>query len=128
MGYQTVLDVVTRYGGPVAVQALQEYVDERGGPQEYRFDDQFVGPEGQPPGTDSGVTNLPASGGGPVPANRRYLRWDSKLRRWVYTGPRKRRKRMLSCSDKADIAFLKGQLGGGELGKAVITSLIARCS
>lgn len=41
---------------------------------------------------------------------------------------RRRRRRMLTCSDKADIAFLRGTLGGGELGKAAITSMLtSRC-
>lgn len=42
---------------------------------------------------------------------------------------RRRRKRLLTCSDKSDIAFLRGQLGGGELGRAAITALLSRrCS
>ncbi len=42
---------------------------------------------------------------------------------------RRRRRRMLTCSDKADIAFLHGQLGSGNLGRSAISSLIAsRCS
>lgn len=41
---------------------------------------------------------------------------------------RRRRRRMLTCSDKADIAFLRGTLGGGELGKAAITAMLtSRC-
>lgn len=40
--------------------------------------------------------------------------------------PRRRRKRLLTCSDKADIAFLHGQLGGGALGRAAISSLLSR--
>ena len=40
---------------------------------------------------------------------------------------RRRRRRMLTCSDRADIAFLHGQLGGGSLGKAAISSLLSRC-
>jgi hypothetical protein len=39
---------------------------------------------------------------------------------------RRRRRRMLTCSDRADIAFLRGTLGGGELGKAAITALLSR--
>jgi len=42
---------------------------------------------------------------------------------------RRRRRKLLTCSDKADIAFLYGQLGGGQLGKAAISSLLSRrCS
>ncbi len=40
---------------------------------------------------------------------------------------RRRRKRMLTCSDKADIAFLKGQLGTGALGQSAISALLANC-
>ena len=39
---------------------------------------------------------------------------------------RRRRRRLLTCSDKADIAFLHGQLGGGQLGRAAISSLLSR--
>ncbi len=42
---------------------------------------------------------------------------------------RRRRRKLLTCGDKADIAFLYGQLGGGQLGRAAITSLLSRrCS
>ncbi len=40
---------------------------------------------------------------------------------------KKRRKRLLSCSDKADIAFVVGTLGKGQLAQTAIASLIARC-
>lgn len=40
---------------------------------------------------------------------------------------RRRRKRLLTCQDKADIAFLRGQLGGGEMGRTAISSLLSRC-
>jgi hypothetical protein len=39
---------------------------------------------------------------------------------------RRRRRRMLTASDKADIAFLRGNLGGGELGRAAITAVLSR--
>lgn len=39
---------------------------------------------------------------------------------------KRRRRRLLTCSDKADIAFLHGQLGGGQLGRAAISSLLSR--
>lgn len=43
-------------------------------------------------------------------------------------GPRRRRRRrrLLTAADKADIAFLVGQLGTGQAGKAAISSLLAR--
>ncbi len=40
---------------------------------------------------------------------------------------RKRRKRLLTCSDKADLAFIIGQLGKGAAGTSAISSLLARC-
>ncbi len=40
---------------------------------------------------------------------------------------RKRRKRLLTCSDKADIAFLTGTLGKGQLGQAAVTAVLTRC-
>lgn len=43
--------------------------------------------------------------------------------------PKRRRRRLLTCSDKADIAFLHGQLGSGALGRSAISSLLSRrCS
>jgi len=42
---------------------------------------------------------------------------------------RRRRRKLLTCGDKADIAFLHGNLGGGQLGRAAISSLLSRrCS
>ncbi len=38
---------------------------------------------------------------------------------------RRRRRRMLTCSDKADIAFLTATLGKGEMAKSAIGSLLA---
>lgn len=40
---------------------------------------------------------------------------------------RRRRRRLLTCSDKADIAFLTGTLGKGALAQTAITSVLARC-
>lgn len=39
---------------------------------------------------------------------------------------RRRRRRLLTCQDKADIAFLHGQLGSGALGKAAISAVLSR--
>lgn len=44
----------------------------------------------------------------------------------TYSGRRRRRRRLLTCSDKADIAYLVGQLGQGQLGKAAISALLSR--
>lgn len=40
---------------------------------------------------------------------------------------RRRRKRLLTCSDKADIAFVTGTLGKGSLASTAISSLLSRC-
>ncbi len=40
---------------------------------------------------------------------------------------RRRRKRMLSCSDKVDISFITGTLGKGQMAQAAIAALIAKC-
>jgi len=40
---------------------------------------------------------------------------------------RRRRKRLLTCGDKADIAFLTGTLGKGQLAQGAITSLLSKC-
>lgn len=39
---------------------------------------------------------------------------------------RRRRRKLLTCGDKADIAFLYGQLGGGQLGRSAISALLSR--
>lgn len=43
-------------------------------------------------------------------------------------GPKRRRRRrkLLTCSDKSDIAYLVGQLGTGQLGRSAISSLLSR--
>lgn len=41
---------------------------------------------------------------------------------------RRRRRRLLTCGDKADIAFLKGTLGSGTMGQTAISAVLARCS
>lgn len=39
---------------------------------------------------------------------------------------RRRRRKLLTASDKSDIAFLVGQLGTGQAGKAAISALLSR--
>jgi hypothetical protein len=41
---------------------------------------------------------------------------------------RRRRRRLLTCSDRADIAFITGVLGKGQSGQAAIATLLARCN
>lgn len=42
------------------------------------------------------------------------------------TKRRSRRKRLLTCQDKADIAFLTGNLGKGQLASSAISSVLSR--
>lgn len=45
----------------------------------------------------------------------------------VYYGRRRRRRRrLLTASDKADIAYLVGQLGTGQIGRAAISALLSK--
>lgn len=54
-------------------------------------------------------------------------RWSAKSGCCVKV--RRRRKRMLTCSDKSDIAFLTATLGKGDMAKSAIGSLLSRsCS
>lgn len=39
---------------------------------------------------------------------------------------RRRRRRLLTTSDKADIAFIVGQLGTGQIGRAAISAMLSR--
>lgn len=41
---------------------------------------------------------------------------------------RRRRKRLLTCGDRADIAFITGILGKGQAGSNAIATLLARCN
>jgi len=41
---------------------------------------------------------------------------------------RRRRRRLLTCADKADIAFVTGTLGKGQMGQAAVTTLLSRCT
>jgi len=41
---------------------------------------------------------------------------------------RRRRRRMLTCADRADIAFVVGILGKGQAGSSAVTQLMSRCN
>ncbi len=66
-----------------------------------------------------------ASGNGCGPKCPPGFVWSLKQNCCVKS--RKRRKRMLTCSDKQDIAFLTATLGKGEMAKSAIGSLLANC-
>ncbi len=86
-----------------------------------------------PPGFDPTVEIGPigplspngTADGGLGPGAR--FRIDKCTGQLVLIKPRSRRKRLLTCQDKADIAFVTGTLGKGEMGKTAISSLLSRC-
>jgi len=70
----------------------------------------------------AGIPTTPVSTNG-----NPHFRRDPCTGKLVLVKKRRRRKRMLSCSDKADMAFVIGQLGKGQLASTTISALIARC-
>lgn len=83
---------------------------------------QFAAPQGQMIPMGSDVDIVPSAEG------QRYEYDESGELVRVDKPRRRRRRRLLTCQDKADIAFLRGTLGGGQLGTAAITSLLtSRC-
>lgn len=73
-------------------------------------------------GTSSTASNLSSPYDTQMPSREASQEVD----RFGRVKRRRRRRRLLTCSDKADIAFLHGQLGGGALGRAAISSLLSR--
>lgn len=62
------------------------------------------------------------------PPKDKYWKIDSCTGQLVPVTRRRRRKRLLSCSDKADLAFLVGTLGKGSIASTAISSLLAKCN
>ena len=62
------------------------------------------------------------------PPRDKYWKIDSCTGQLVPVTRRRRRKRLLSCSDKADLAFLVGTLGKGSIASTAISSLLAKCN
>lgn len=62
------------------------------------------------------------------PPRDKYWKIDSCTGQLVPATRRRRRKRLLSCSDKADLAFLVGTLGKGSIASTAISSLLAKCN
>jgi len=54
------------------------------------------------------------------------LEIDPKTGRLRKVRRRRRRRRLLTATDKADIAYLVGVLGTGQLGKAAVTAILSR--
>lgn len=68
---------------------------------------------------------------GTYPANGHYYKVhkDPLTGQWVWKPwKQRRRRRLLTASDKADVAFLIGQLGQGQMGRAAISALLSRRS
>lgn len=101
--------VIGAIGSYVAGAAVQRFVGERSR-------------NGGAVQTFTGPTN--ETYGDPTRGAPRYV----DPRTGKYCGPRRRRRQLLTASDKNDITFLRGTLGGGELGKAAITALLTRRS
>jgi hypothetical protein len=107
---QWVEDMMLQAGGTAAVRAAQ----------------------GQ--GSPFPVGGATSTAGGLTPANFEYftpgstpqITGSNGFAGSGYGRKRRRRRKLLTCSDKADIAFLHGQLGGGQLGRAAISSLLSR--
>jgi len=64
--------------------------------------------------------------GGSMTTNGAVLEVDPKTGRLRKRMRRRRRRRLLTASDKADIAYLVGVLGTGQLGKAAVTAVLSR--
>jgi len=64
--------------------------------------------------------------GGSLAINGAVLEIDPKSGRLRKRMRRRRRRRLLTASDKADIAYLVGVLGTGQLGKAAVTAVLSR--
>lgn len=86
-----------------------------------------------PGGTSSTASRTVAAGNGAISQNGRAmatnatrLEIDPKTGRLVKKQRRRRRRRLLTASDKADIAYLVGVLGTGQLGKAAVTAILSR--
>lgn len=73
------------------------------------------------PEQEAHITDLPAGGREGVPPG-----FDVSAQGFLVKARRRRRRRMLSAQDRADIAFLIGILGKGALAQAAITSLLHR--
>jgi len=89
------------------------------------------GPTGfLPEGADIDIVAGGVGGGSPggdICAPGFHVAVDKCTGQLVCKKTRRRRKRMLTCGDKADIAFLTGTLGKGQMAQTAISALIAKC-
>jgi len=58
--------------------------------------------------------------------SERDYEWDPKVQDYVAKPRRRRRRALLTQSDKGDIAFLVGTLGKGQLASAAISALLSK--
>ena len=74
------------------------------------------------PDTSTSQNGLPGEAGEDMNIPKGYYvndRGELKKRRY-------RRRKLLTCGDKADIAFIVGQVGTGAMGKAAVSALLSR--
>jgi len=83
-----------------------------------------------PTGSDIDIVAGGSAGGAPgadVCAPGYHVAVDKCTGQLVCKKNRRRRKKMLTCSDKADIAFIIGQLGKGAGAQSAISAMLAKC-
>ncbi len=118
MPLPTIIAQVALAGAPVVGRAILKKI--RGGTSaERRRVSELAGPFGDP--------GLPPIRIMPGSAEAQKFEFDPLTGEVSLKKTRRRRRRLLTCSDKADIAFLTGTLGKGALAQTAITSVLARC-
>ncbi len=79
-----------------------------------------------PEGAQIDIQTQAEAAAGPCPPG--YIpRWDKCSGTMKCVKRRSRRKKLLTCSDRGDIAFVIGQLGKGANGQAAVSALLSRC-
>ncbi len=78
-----------------------------------------------PMGADITITG---SGSKCYPGQECQPGWHWSAKHGCCVKTRRRRKRMLTCTDKADIGFIMGTMGKSDMAKSAIAALIARCN
>lgn len=103
--------------------AIKQAAYERAAQQLYPTQTQFrEGAEIQIiPEAQAHITDLPGGGVGGIPPGL-----EVNAQGFLVRHKRRRRRRLLTCQDKADIAFIVGTLGKGQLASTAISSLLCR--
>lgn len=76
-------------------------------------------------GVGNVVKNV-TSGGTFDVGDRIEIESNEEYRQRTGRWPRRRRRRLLTAQDKSDIAFIVGQLGTGQAGKAALSALLTK--